>query len=270
MTLLIGDIMSLGIFGDSFADDNENILQGVKRTSWLVELSRKLDLKLENHGYPGTSLWYSYKKFLENYKDKTNIVFVYTEHNRWPSLDGTLKRFGSIYSQEMLDRFPDISKDEYDILQQMVNVHKYIFEEEFNIFVFQQIFNNVNAICKENNIKLVNVFPFVDDDFPIDVSNSYGSCLTGLTTISQNELKDVKYVMTYGIMKFKHPKLKFLSDNVDYRANHLSSVNNTILADIILNQFDKNEVLNLYHDDRFVYDIQILLDYIDEIEAANV
>lgn len=260
----------LAVFGDSFAEGSEVAVYPVTRVSWLEELARNLGVELDNHGYPGTSLWYSYTKFLENYKDKTHIVFVYTEHNRWHCLPDELKRLSSVYSQRKLDTFPTIVPGtyEHDVMQQLVKAHRYIFDEQFNIFVYQQIFNIVNQICRDNNIKLVNIFPFNDNEPEIETTNTYGSCITGLGTISINELGE--YIGNETV-RFYDDRLEFFyKGRGDYRANHLNSPNNQLLAKVIQEEFDNDnpKVIELLNDDRLVYDAQILLDYMTELQAV--
>lgn len=257
----------LGVFGDSFADSNEEPFPKVTRLSWPNQVARKLHSQIDNHAFSGTSLWYSYKKFLKNYKGKTHIVFVYTECNRWPSLPEELKRYSSIYSQEKLDIFPTVEKKDHKILQKLVDVHKYIFDEEFNQFVFQQIFDSVNKICRDNNIKLVNVLPFFIDEPVIDLANRHGSCITGLVEVSQNELRNYKFDG-----KLRHEKLIYFEKNGDYRANHLNSTNNNVLAEMICKEFesDTHDIHNAYHNSKFVYHPKLLLEYIDKLEEANV
>lgn len=259
--------MTLGVFGDSFADSKEQPFPGITLSCWQILLSKKLNMNLENYAYSGTSLWYSYKKFLENYKDKTHIAFIYTEYNRWPSLPEELKRFSSIYSQEKLDMFPTIKQDKhnYDIMQQLVKVHPYIFDEQYNMFVYQQIFNSINQICRENNIKLINIFPFCNENPNIDITNTHGSCITGLVEISYSEIRENGYGS-----KCRHDRLEFFEINGDYRANHLNSANNMLLSDVIFEEINNNtnRIVKLFNDTRVEYDSNLLLKYIDELEAV--
>lgn len=262
--------MRLGIFGDSFADSTDEPVPGVTSKSWPIELAKSMDMEYDNHAAAGTSVWYSYKHFLENYHKYTHIVFTYTESNRWPCLPEELQRYSSVYSEEKLKVFPRFQLGgSYKIMKQMVHLHRYIFDEQFNSFILQQVFNQVNTICKKNNIKLVNVLPFVDSicEEVIDLSEANGTCLTNLITVSENELRDKSFTER---MPCRLPEFEFLEYNVDYRRNHINEPNNILLSNIIEKEFDREnpKVFDMFKDDRFVYDTQVLLDYIQEIKKA--
>lgn len=262
--------MRLGIFGDSFSDSSENPVKGVTSVSWIYELARNMEIEFDNFSYPGTSLWYSYKHFIENYQNYTHIIFTYTDSNRWPCLPEEMKRFSSVYTEDKLSRFPSFELgSSYKVMKQLVYLHRYIFDEQLNTFLLQQIFNQVNSICKKNNIKLVNILPFVDCPHgdQIDLTNATGSCLTNLITVSENELRDMS---KGGRVPCRTPELEFLEQGVDYRRNHINSPNNILMADVIQKEFNrvKPKVFDMFKDDRFVYDTQILLDYIKEIKKA--
>lgn len=77
----------LGVFGDSYGVPNYFF----RETSWPAILSNYLNLKCENHAGTGTSIFWSYKKFLQHYKKYKVIVFVYSGVNRWLSLPEHLK-----------------------------------------------------------------------------------------------------------------------------------------------------------------------------------
>lgn len=78
--------MKIGVFGDSFAD--ENMQSGKSWISWLREND---DItSVTSWGIGGTSLEYSYQKFLENHNDYDRIIFLATEPNRMHMLDHRL------------------------------------------------------------------------------------------------------------------------------------------------------------------------------------
>jgi hypothetical protein len=57
--------MKIGIYGDSFAEYNSN----GHDNQWVVMLGKKIaDSNLTNYGLSGTSVYYSYKQFLNNQK----------------------------------------------------------------------------------------------------------------------------------------------------------------------------------------------------------
>jgi len=71
--------MNIGIYGDSFAEFDKI----AKHLHWSTIVVEKLNAKVENFGYPATSLYYSYKKFLENYTKHDLIIVAVTNPDRY-------------------------------------------------------------------------------------------------------------------------------------------------------------------------------------------
>jgi len=71
--------MNIGIFGDSFAQFNKDATP----FHWSTIIKEKLNAEVEHYGYPSTSLFYSYKKFLENYTKYDLIIFAVTDPDRY-------------------------------------------------------------------------------------------------------------------------------------------------------------------------------------------
>jgi hypothetical protein len=67
--------MKIGIFGDSFADENR-----MSGKSWIENLRDNNDVT--SFGVGGTSLEWSYDKFLNNHNDYEVIIFLATEARR--------------------------------------------------------------------------------------------------------------------------------------------------------------------------------------------
>ena len=262
----------LGLFGDSFGCGFQET-DPPYLVSWPDLIAKHLNLKLYNYSYPGTSIWYSYKLFLETYKKFSTIVFIYSEVSRWHSLPDDLKRFSSIYSNEKLKMFPKKSIDgnSYNIMEKLVDIHKYVFDDQLNNFVAQQVFDNVNRICKENNITLINVFPFVsNNDAYISFDNRTGSCLLNINEVSQHEtyIKDmIDPIKNPAIVRNQH--INFIIEGPDYRQNHINPNNNVTFADIIKERINTLDVYDVFTDSRMTYDENILIEYINYIKKIK-
>jgi hypothetical protein len=73
--------MKIGIFGDSYAD--EDIHNDIaKYPSWVKLLRSNKHFEINSFGMSGTSLYYSYKQFLNNHKNFDKIIFVVTVPGR--------------------------------------------------------------------------------------------------------------------------------------------------------------------------------------------
>lgn len=69
----------IAVYGDSFATDANNL-----DTSWFVLLGKKLNCEVDTYGEAGSSVYYSYKKFMETHRDYDLCVFLVTSPNRFP------------------------------------------------------------------------------------------------------------------------------------------------------------------------------------------
>ena len=69
--------MNIAIFGDSFADSSINRDKFTSQTTYLSN-----DYNIKNFAKAGTSLWWSYEKFIKNYEKFDTIIFVATGYGR--------------------------------------------------------------------------------------------------------------------------------------------------------------------------------------------
>lgn len=74
--------MKIGVYGDSFVAP---IQPGHKGHDflWCNALAKKLNGSIDNFAKTGSSIFYSYKKFLSNYNDYDLCIFVVTEPSRY-------------------------------------------------------------------------------------------------------------------------------------------------------------------------------------------
>jgi len=245
--------MTIGIFGDSFA-----VVDNHKNRSWTGLLAEILDEGYVCYGEPSTSIWWSYELFLKHYKKYDKIVFTYSHYSRWSYLPEHLTKLSLIRPKGHVGGFDshgdDSLKKYVDIL---LEAHPILYSEELQLFTYQNIFNSVNKLCKDTNIKLINLMPFEQSyvDFPtnnklvdlyIDISEAFGPCLTGLADVSFGELLDQR-----GLVH----KDSFKGKVFDKRASHLSLDNNKVLASIISEIFNSEQtrpkLIQLQKDNRF-------------------
>ena len=245
----------IGIFGDSFAslrpESLHNIEQGI--LPWPMHLSNLLNLNVITFAKSATGLWWSYEKFLQNYKKCSNVVFCYTDYNRWHTIQNPINS-NEVLGLSHINTKQDllhVSDDIYHIAELLLNVRPYLFNESFNIFVFQNIFNSVNKICRENDIKLVNLLSFDNfDNEPliIDITNSYGSCLGNLAEVGRKELYYNDNEVTKQVQTWNE-------SNPDLRFCHINPHNNNILA-VLVKEALENHIpyKNIITDNRLSYD----------------
>ncbi len=268
----------IGIFGDSFANCSD------KFGGWPKDLGELVNLPVTNHSKPGTSLWFSYKLFLENYKNYSHIVFSYTNPHRWASLPDELVGYSWLTKKENIDIALILSDYGRKQMTTLLESHKILFDPELDIFLYQHIFNQVNKICKENNIKIYNVLPFefidmdqrkhqfmswytgrdterLEQEYLIDFSGRHGPCLVNLCEISFHEMRQ----------QDKIPKLQYITTVSDVRGCHMNITNNRIVATILAENWeaDNNEIINTFVDTRLSYDPQELIEMIETHEFTE-
>lgn len=141
--------MRLGIFGDSYADINGDVNQ----YSWPNLLKEKY-----KHTYIdarcGISHWNIYDRFTNNLSKKfTHIIFLHTNHLRWPclpkELDGQNWNIHSYPNQSYRETLGTLNKYYHDL-----------YPQKFLNYISEAIFRDVNEYCLLNNIYLLNIICF--------------------------------------------------------------------------------------------------------------
>lgn len=211
----------IGFFGDSYID----IADAVGK-SYPLMLKDSLGCEAGFYARSGSSHWYAYEQFINHYNKFDTIVFCHTSESRWPHLP-----------EEEVGHHFNIG---YDWLNQgsfMKNINKFytdIFSTSLLQFICKNIYDNVNRICKENNIYLINIVPF---PLTYDYTNTDFPIIEGLDKISWRE--EIEY----------NGKLMLYNDWLsrqkmyDVRYCHLNSKNNVRLHDMIKNLID-NKIMN--------------------------
>lgn len=213
--------MRVGIFGDSYADSGN----ALGNYGWNQLLSDKFSVGI--HSRSGTSLWWSYEKFLEHYTKYDVIIFSVTNTSRWPIMpDGFEHRAWNIGYCKENDDFLDV-------------LNPYFFElfpEKFSSFINTSIYKEIVQTCITNKKYLITVIPFtlaeeltdveLDPKFPI---------LTGLDKISHME-----EVVCDGLRQNTGKCLTELKV-IDHRHCHLNPSNNRIVADWMIDCIEQKK-----------------------------
>lgn len=215
--------MKLGIFGDSYAVKQYEFPYKMTKMydpAWSALIEN--DFVTDHHSKAGTSIWYSYKKFIANYKKYTHIVFCHTNPLRIQSLPDHLNGYSFLLSRRE-PPLKNMNKIQIEQLTKVWDAYPYLQDMELDWYIGQKIFDDVNALCKQENIKLVNVLPFEGIDNvikPINLEKTDYSCIIGLRWVTLNEVD-----FSFDINK----------------PCHLSNYNNEVLYKLILKLFDSSE-----------------------------
>lgn len=236
--------LNIGVFGDSYADRHTDPILAEHKTdeSWLAYIESK-NHKITSYGLGGSATWYSVQKFKKLYKQFDHIVFCWSHLNRIHTMPNKFARLAGVSD---VDRFYStglyrfFSGKEQARIVQMILGHNQLCNLEFNQWAQQKMFDDVNDMCREGNIKLVNILPFVLNVNQIDFSNRAGDCLFRLYDVSEKELDWI----AAGSRSFS-----------DVRSTHLSKENNEILGQIILDKFieGKKSIMDLFSQGNFIF-----------------
>jgi hypothetical protein len=251
--------MKIGVFGDSFATETRNDQYKLETNESWVNTIRQHGHDITTFGEGATSTYYSYTKFLEHYKDFDYIIFCYSSSQRIHNLPHEYRHLSNFMYQEQhlqfSDNFNNLSHDKQAQVRRILEVTRFLQDDDFDKFVVQGVFDNVNKLCCERNIKLVNILPFVnkhiDNQYYVDFNNRSGDCFYNLLRVSVKELPDLR--------------------EVDPRYNHLSLENNMVLATIILESLNNSylNVEDLGKDSRFIFDKKITNRYMNITRHEN-
>lgn len=219
--------MKIGIFGDSWIDICQHGTRiEDERYAYPALIKKHFNASVDFHGYFGTSNWYSFDKFVKTHKKYDVVLFVHGGHIRWPSLP--IDETGNHYNVSAGSNiFELINPDKDKSSEFLNNINKYFFDilpEDLLVFLSKSIYDQVNQICKENNIYLVNLIPFTK---PYQVMNTDFPVITNLIEVSNKEkttLQGKKMLTSKWIREYQSP---------DPRVCHLNFKNNRILANII-------------------------------------
>lgn len=220
--------MRIGVFGDSFADratynpdspfkDDESWLQAIEDGG----------NKITTYGKTGTSTWYAYQQFLAHHDQFDHVVFMYSSLHRMHHLPEGLEGLHFLNTPDELYAYRRQKgltiEQELEIVRiltgRIININP-----AFDVWVRQKIFSDVNNICRNKNIKLVNVLSFEnrkEKHYSINLDDRAGDCLYNLISVSKKELP------TMG--------------QVDNRWCHLSKELNLVFSQIISHSFDSTD-----------------------------
>lgn len=205
--------MSIGVFGDSYADcsinDKENI-------GWPKHLIDNLGMGGDIYSASGSSTWWSYENFLQQKSKHDIIVFCYSAYSRWPVLPEDCK--GLNYCVHDAHGHKQV--------EPYVPYYFDLFTDQLLDFIQRNVFRSVNEICEREQKYLINLqsAPNFITDVPTRFPNYYN-------------LMDISYaekIFFNGKLDFAHVFHSKYS-LVDTRRCHFSDKNNERMGHFLKN-----------------------------------
>lgn len=137
---------SIGIYGDSFAQD-------ILEQSWTNQLRFMLNCNVTSYGFSGTSLIYSYNKFLNNYLNHDLNIFILTDPTREDVYDDDVGfKTITINSEKKYDR----------IIAKGIEAKRSLYPKSYyfyNLAILDSI------LIKDKNVVIINAMNF---DYSLD------------------------------------------------------------------------------------------------------
>ncbi len=207
--------MNIAIFGDSFADDTEkNLLQS--ESSW-VDILRENGHNVINHSKSGSSLYYSYKKYLDfiktpMYRICDLVIFVITGWGREEIIiDGETFYLTSASQLEVVKNVHADTEEKRKIIDSVITYWAFCKD-----FTKEEIIHDLMAedIKKREKIFYIETNKGLDGD--------------SLIQLSMKELS----LMNPSIQNFEEER-DFMKMHKDLRKCHFTSVNNRMLGNKI-------------------------------------
>lgn len=233
--------MKVGIFGDSFASErtlwneykNYKYLQDFGM-SWVAHCRlRNPNWKIKNFSQPGTCLYFSYYHYLQNKHKFDKIIFVYTTHGRfskktdrqWLSVPSAASAAAKMKGTDILSE-----KLFYKAAQQFI-IH--VQDDEKERILWKLMHDDI-----KKDDKVFSVYAFPD---PYETKHN----LRALQRL-EGEFANIKSD------SWSSP----FSKVVDMRYNHITGINNRILAQEITKQIQDNKKEFTLDIDKYKFDAE--------------
>jgi len=185
---------------------------------------------------------------IQTYQDFDAIVFAWTDYTRvfvgepFNGFSATLSHPAAL--EGYLKNTPEKDKNStYNFLQNSSKVFHFLFSESQQRYLAQKCFLDVQQLCKQNNKRIINICTFEGhDSIPniIDTNDRTGPMLIGLQKVSDKETSIKARTGPF----------------YDNRANHLFSVNNVVLYQLVLERLLDNSINDVFDcntSDKFMY-----------------
>lgn len=239
--------MKIGLYGDSFAtshfDDNPN--------SWYSILANRLNAELTNYAYGGTSVYWSYNNFLENYHEHDLNIVLITDPNRYTK-ESVLPNVNYIPNLSNLEwaksNLPDITPEQEEAARDLEGWYK-LSDDKF-------MQDMAELMIRDMQSRFLNtiVFPCFNSSFTSDRRNSmnlkHNVCLY---TLCEYQTK---------LLKIKDTKFSAMNEVRENMCAHLGPELNKFLADVMYEglvnanwSFDGLENVKLEHSIDYYYSV---------------
>jgi len=159
--------MKIAIMGDSFTRNYKN--------TWIEEIVNQCSLTMiSSVGFRGMSQYTIYKHFLQVINEKPDIILIcHTQHSRLYHPSQVIHKW--FFEKE---DSPNMINNK-EVLEAGRQYYFHFYDEDFSRFTYACMVEKMQKICKQRNIKLINI-PCFEHEF---IDKTYG-----LWVLSENGL----------------------------------------------------------------------------------
>ena len=202
--------MKVAIFGDSYG---VVLPEGNNTLSWVGIISDKFSV--DNFSESSSSLYYSYRKFLESYKNYDKIIFLITNPGRIFLEKCNIRKHISHYDLAKYYRDRAETHEDKLILEAAKNYYLYVMNEEYD-----QCMHNLMVKNTKNLHPSILLIPCFQNSIP----GQHNNCLFDACKLD-----------------WDYYKLKNVNNYNDNRHSHMNEINNQLLAKEVKQWLDFGE-----------------------------
>lgn len=211
--------MKIAIFGDSYA-------ASTGPTSWGSFLATMNNCQVENFAKRGTSLFYSYLKFIDNYKNFDVIVFLVTAPGRLHHPEQAIPNlFSAEYRLKNGPHPPGVE----ELIKASIQYYLHLQNSEFDSFVHLSIIEKILKLSEEENKKLI-MLPAMGESKNMEIMHHADPDFF-LDWVNFHERKHFRIPISG--MSFERTRLQ----------NHITDVNNLIFAKLLTRIINGEELI---------------------------
>ena len=221
----------VGVFGDSYACRDFKI-NTTDPNSWVDMLDNDFNYNIVCHAKTATSLFWSYKQFMEYRHEYSKIIFSITNYDRLYSNYQHPQKYpiSSLPTTEMLLNSKIMKKTDpiYPVLLAVQGYYKYLLEPEYCRWVHTRLISEIIDTCQKESRQLI-IMPMNKED--LYCQDVFKNCLLDIT--------EEEHRVQFDDSNFRQ--------ETDLRSCHMTKKNNQIMATLFndLLQGSKQRTISL-------------------------
>ena len=188
--------MKIALFGDSYGVGSNNNVR-----HWFDIVCERLNLDSANFSENGSSLYYSYNKFLEHQEYYDKVVFILTGPHRFPvqvSIQGKLMHIPGLPAIDNIERMENLSREDIETIK---NLKSWILISDPDFSRTVQYLLVKDILSKRKDTVLIPVFRDSLNEQLLEESGLQSN--SNMVAVLKNQLESLNYASNeYIFMKY--------------------------------------------------------------------